>query len=77
MLKRNIKDCFKFTGKQKITMPKEGEYFKYKTYERKIKSPFIIYADFEIILVPEGNGKQKCLIQTNIKNVMLAVMAVN
>ena len=23
-----------------------------------IKSPFMIYADFESILLPEGNGKQ-------------------
>ena len=29
-----------------------------KNSERKIKSPFIIYADFESILVPENNGKQ-------------------
>ena len=25
-------------------------------YERKIKSPFMIYADFESILAPEDNG---------------------
>ena len=30
----------------------------FKNYERKIKSPFIIYAVFESILVPENNGKQ-------------------
>ena len=29
-----------------------------KNYERKVKSPFIIYVDFESILVPEDNGKQ-------------------
>ena len=29
-----------------------------KNSERKIKSPFIIYADFESILVLENNGKQ-------------------
>ena len=29
-----------------------------KNYERKIKSLFMIYADFESILVPEDNGKQ-------------------
>ena len=29
-----------------------------KNYGRKIKSPFMIYADFESILVPEINGKQ-------------------
>ena len=39
-------------------MPKKGEFVKFKNDERKIKSPFIIYADFEIILVPENNRKQ-------------------
>ena len=39
-------------------MPKKGKYFKFKNYGRKNKSPFIIYADFESMLVPEGNGKQ-------------------
>ena len=31
---------------------------KFKNYETKIKSPSIIYAYLESILVPEGNGKQ-------------------
>ena len=43
-------------GKQKIVMPKKGKYIKFKNYERKIKSAFMIYADFESILVPENNG---------------------
>ena len=34
------------------------KYVKLKNYERKIKSPFIIYADFEKIFVPHNNGKQ-------------------
>ena len=41
-----------------ILMPREGEYVKFKNYERSIKSPFIIYADFESILVLETNKKQ-------------------
>ena len=40
-------------------MPKKDEYITFKNYEMKIKSRFIIYADFESILVPENNGKQK------------------
>ena len=28
-------------------MPKKGEYIKFKDFERKIKSPFMIYAGFE------------------------------
>ena len=64
ILKCYIKDlklkfkCFKINGKQTIKMPKKGEYIKFKNFERNIKSPFMIYADFEIILVPEDNKKQ-------------------
>ena len=39
-------------------MPKKGEFVKLKNFERKIKSPFTIYADFESILVPKNNGNQ-------------------
>ena len=39
-------------------MPKKGEYVKFKIYERKIKSLFIMCVDFESILVPEDNEKQ-------------------
>ena len=56
--KCHIKDCFKINGKQTIMMPKKDEYIKFKNFERKIKSPLMIYPDFESILVPEDNGKQ-------------------
>ena len=71
-----MKDCFKVNSKQKIIIPKKDEYVKFKNYERKMKSPFIIYADFES-LVKEDNGKQnlKSLIQKNVKNLLLAVIA--
>ena len=51
-------DCFKIKSKQRIIMPKTGEYVKVKNYERKIKSPLIIYADFESFLVREKNENQ-------------------
>ena len=57
ILIRHIKDCFKINGRKRIMMPKKGEYVKFRNYERKIKSPFIIYTGFEIVLVPENNGK--------------------
>ena len=77
--KRHSKDCFKINGKQRIIMLQKGEYAKFRNYERKIKSPFIIYADFESILVPEDNWRhiQKSLMQTNIKNILLAVIDIN
>ena len=36
-------------GKEKIIIPKKGEYAKFNHYEREIKSPFNLYADFESI----------------------------
>ena len=58
ILKRYFKGCFKINDKQRIIMSKKTKYVKFKSYERKIKSPFMIYADFENILVPENNEKQ-------------------
>ena len=57
-LKCHIKDCFKINDKQIIKIPKKGEYIKFKNFGRKIKPTFMIYADFESILVPQDNGKQ-------------------
>ena len=39
-------------------MPKKSEYIKFKNFERKIKLPFTMYAEFETILVPEENRNQ-------------------
>ena len=60
-------------------MLKKGEYVKFKNFEWKIKSTFMIYADFESTLVPEDNGmqNQRVLKLTNIKNMLLVVMDIN
>ena len=58
ILKSHVNDYFKINGKQMIKMPKISEYFRFKHYKRKIKSAFMIYADFERILVPKDNKKQ-------------------
>ena len=55
--KCNFSDCFEVNCKQTIKMPKKGEYIKFKSFGRKIKSPVMTYTDFESILVPEDNGK--------------------
>ena len=39
-------------------MTNKGEYVTFKNYEGKIKSPFMIYADLENIVLPEDSGKQ-------------------
>ena len=74
-----ISDCFEINGNRTIKMPKKGEYIKFKKFGRKMKSLFIIYADFEIILGPKimESKIQMSLILTNIKNVLLVVMVIN
>ena len=57
-LKFHVKDCFQTNGKLTFKMPKNGEYIKFKNFGRKMKPLFMIYSDFESILVTEDNGKQ-------------------
>ena len=57
-LKCHIKDCFKINSEQTIKIPNKGESIKFKNFGRKIKSPFMIYGDFESILFADDNGKQ-------------------
>ena len=75
--KRHVRDCFKVNTKQK--MPKKGEYLKLQNFERKIKSPLMIYTDFESISVPEGNGKQNLeeSYANKYQNMWLIVMVIN
>ena len=47
IIKSHIKDCFKINGKQRLIMPTNDEFVKFENYERKIKLPFVIYADLK------------------------------
>ena len=47
--KSHNKDCFKINNKQRVIVLKIDEFVKLKSFERKIKSPFIIYANSESI----------------------------
>ena len=49
MLKSHIKNIFKINGKETIILPKKGIFVKFKNYERKMTSSFLMYADFESI----------------------------
>ena len=80
ILESNVLDCFKISGKQIIKMHKKGKYVRLKNYEKKIKSPFMMYAVCESILVSEyimGSQIGTSFIQTNIKSILLAVMVIN
>lgn len=56
ILEGHSNDYFKINSKQIIKMPKKVEIVTFKSFawkNRKIKSPFVVYADFESILVPD------------------------
>ena len=62
-------DWFKINSKQ---------WMKLRNYVTKIKSPFIIYENFESILVPENKSNiHKNLIPTNFKNILLVITVIN
>ena len=52
-----------------------------KNYERKIKPPFMIHADFENILVPKKKKIERkikiSMIQVNTKNMLFAVTVIS
>ena len=50
--------ALKLMVKKRLRCLKKGEYVRFKNYDWKIKSLFMIYVDFESVLVPEDNGKQ-------------------
>ena len=58
ILKSHIKDCLKNNDKQTIKISENGEYNKFKNLGKKIKSPFMVYPEFESTLVPEDKAKQ-------------------
>ena len=80
MVKSHINECFKINDKQMIHTSKEVRYLTFKYYERKMKSLFMICADFHIVMVLENNKKQnpeKCYSKKNIKNMLLPVVVIN
>ena len=55
--KEHIEVCL-FNDSVKIEMPKKGSNIEFKNYAKKLKVPFVIYADFESYTeqVPKGRG---------------------
>ena len=77
ILKCHIKNCFKINNKQTIKMPKKGEYVKFKNLERKIKSPFEQILKVSYCLKIMKGKIQMSVTLTNIKSMLLVVMAIN
>ena len=57
-MERHDNDWFQVNGKQKIKMAKKYGFVKFQNWTRKIKSQFMIYANFERILLPKNNEKK-------------------
>ena len=55
--------CSEINGTQKIIMPRRGDKAKFGNYRKQLPAQFVIYADFESLLIPE-EGEGKCLRKT-------------
>ncbi|CAB3982135.1 Gastrula zinc finger [Paramuricea clavata] len=52
-LEKHRETCLQVNGVQTTKFPKEGTKIKFKNHRNSMPVPFVIYADFESILVPE------------------------
>ncbi|CAB4015631.1 Gastrula zinc finger [Paramuricea clavata] len=53
LLKKHKETCLEVNGTQATKLPKEGTKIKFKNHRNSMPAPFVIYADFESMLVPE------------------------
>ena len=63
------KDCIIVNGGQSIKMPEEGTFAYFKNYNKRLQVPFVIYADFESLLlskVDEGGEAPSGAFQEHI-----------
>ena len=58
VLKKHRETCIEVNGVQATKLPKEGTKIKFKNHRNSMPVPFVIYADFESILVPEGERSE-------------------
>ena len=58
ILNNHLENCLIINKKQNIVMPKFGSKIYFKHYYKMLKSPFVIYCDFESILEPIDTAKQ-------------------
>ncbi|CAB3982653.1 Gastrula zinc finger [Paramuricea clavata] len=65
VLEKHKETCLEVNGTQVVKLPKEGPKIKFENHRNSMPVPFVIYADFESILVPEdrkvesGNPEDK------------------
>ncbi|CAB4042755.1 Hypothetical predicted protein, partial [Paramuricea clavata] len=53
VLEKDKETCLEVNGTQAVILPEEGTKIKFKNHRNLMPVPFVIYADFESILVPE------------------------
>ena len=65
--KKDVNYCFQINRKQMIQLAKNTGTVKVEKHTRKTKSLFMIYVDFnnESLSIPDNNGEQMNLTQTN------------
>jgi hypothetical protein len=57
LLEKHKETCIQVNGVQATKLPKEGTKIKFNNYKHQVPAPFLIYADFESILVPDKERK--------------------
>jgi hypothetical protein len=58
ILEKHKETCLEVNGTQATRLPKEGTKIKFKNHRNSMAVPFVIYADFESMLVPEERNSE-------------------
>ena len=49
------KNCLAINHARSVLLPKRGEYVNFQNFKRLTKAPFIIFGDFECVLLPSSD----------------------
>jgi hypothetical protein len=67
-LAKHRETCMEVNGVQAVKLPKKGTKIKFKNYKNQLPAPFVIYADFESLLVSDRDRKLDDTVDESYKN---------
>ena len=56
VLESHVKSCLIISHTKSVLLPEENKYVNFQNFERLTKASFIIYGDFECVLIPSTDN---------------------
>ena len=72
-----IKNCLVINHRKSVFLPEENKFVNFQNFKRLIKAPFIIYGDFECVLILSTDNIDFVQTLKNTKIILFVVTATN